>query len=82
MQTVPAAAKQLKDILPKSAGDNVTLDLAQVSRCDSAGVALLVEVMQMTNLAEQTLHFSNLPEQMKDIAGLSGLLEILPLASS
>ena len=79
MQTVPAVSLQLKSVLPKSNGEAFTLDLAAVSRSDSAGVALLVEVMQIAKTSGQTLSFSNLPEQMKDIAGVSGLLDILPL---
>ena len=79
MQTVPAASQQLKNILPSINGETFTLDLASVSRSDSAGVALLVEVMQLAKSASQTIHFSNLPEQMKEIAGVSGLLDILPV---
>lgn len=82
MQTVPAVSQQLKNILPKSNGQTFTLDLAAVTRSDSAGVALLVEMMQIAKAANQTLLFSNLPGQMKDIAGVSGLLEILPLSNN
>jgi phospholipid transport system transporter-binding protein len=78
MQTVPAVSQQLQHILPKTSGETYTLDLASVTRSDSAGVALLVEVMQIAKAANQTLLFSNLPRQMKDIAGVSGLLNILP----
>jgi len=78
-QTVPDIAKQLLTLISGVAGNNITLDLALVSRSDSAGVALLVEVMKRAKSANLTLHFSNLPQQMQDIAGLSGLLDILPI---
>ena len=82
MQTVPDVSQQLKNILPKSNGAAFTLDLAAVTRSDSAGVALLVEVMQIAKSAKLEFHFSNLPGQMKDIAGVSGLLDILPIQNS
>ncbi|MCK4864771.1 MAG: STAS domain-containing protein [Gammaproteobacteria bacterium] len=79
MQTVPAVSKQLLDLISGVDGDTFTLDLALVSRSDSAGVALLVDAMQIANKTKCTLLFSNLPQQMQDIAGISGLLDILPL---
>lgn len=82
MQTVPAVSQQLQSILPKKEGETFTLDLSSVTRSDSAGVALLVEMMQMAKTAKQTLLFSNLPGQMEDIAGVSGLLDILPLSKN
>ena len=77
-QTVPDISQQLVKLIPAIEGKNITLDLSLVSHSDSAGVALLVEVMQLAKSAELTLLFSNLPKQMKDIADLSGLLDILP----
>jgi len=78
-QTVPDISKQLLTLIPAVEGKNITMDLALVSRSDSAGVALLVEVMQLAKSANLNLLFTNLPQQMKDIAGLSGLLDILPV---
>jgi len=82
MQTVPGVSIQLQNILPKINGEHFTLDLASVTRSDSAGVALLVEVMQFAKTGKMTLSFSNLPEQMQDIAAVSGLLDILPLSKN
>jgi len=81
-QTVPEISTQLLTLISSVKGKNITLDLALVSRSDSAGVALLVEVMQVAKSANLTLLFSNLPQQMQDIAGLSGLLDILPLGKN
>ncbi len=80
--TVPDLSKQLVALIPSVEGSNITFDLSQVSRSDSAGVALLVEIMQLSKSANLTLLFSNLPSQMKDIAGLSGLLDILPISKN
>ena len=79
MLTVPRAAKELIAILPTAQGEKLTIDLTAVSRTDSAGVALLVEVMQHAKAAKLSLSFLNLPQQMQEIAGISGLLDILPI---
>ena len=79
MQTVPDVATQLHELVNQIDGKNITLDLASVSRSESAGVALLVEAMQLAKSADLSLDFANLPPQMKDIADVSGLLELLPI---
>ncbi len=82
MQTVPDVSKQLAVLFPQIEGEKITLDLTSVSRSDSAGVALLVDAMQLAEKTELTLLFSNLPPQMKAIAGISGLLDILPISGN
>ena len=81
-QTVPEISQQLQKVIFSIQGANITIDLALVSRSDSAGVALLVEAMQLAKSADLTLVFSHLPQQMQDIAGLSGLLDILPISKN
>ena len=81
-QTVPEVAQQLVALITSNSSENMTFDLSSVSRSDSAGVALLIDVMQQAKQADLTLLFSNLPQQMKDIAGLSGLLDILPISKN
>lgn len=78
-QTVPAISQKLHTLLSNADGNKITFDLALVSRSDSTGVALLVEAMQLAKTANLSLLFINLPQQMQDIAGISGLLEILPI---
>lgn len=82
MQTVPAVAKELSGLIFNIKGDELTFDLGGVTRSDSAGVALLVDVMQLATEKKINLHFSYLPQQMKEIAGISGLLDILPITTS
>lgn len=81
MQTVPEVSKQMAVLIGDLASDSesVTIDLASISRSDSAGVAFMVDAMQLAEAAKLTLLFTNLPQQMKDIAGISGLLDILPI---
>lgn len=82
MQTVPGISKQLAELMAQSDNGALELDLAGISRSDSAGVALLVEAMQIAKMSQRTLSFSHLPQQMKDIAGVSGLLDILPISEN
>lgn len=76
MATVPAllAQNSLRDI----AGD-IVIDLQNVERADSAGVALLIEWQRTALQQQQTIHFQNTPSQMLAIARLSGVDELLSL---
>jgi len=82
IQTVPGISKQLPELIAGLKEESLTFDLASVSRSDSAGVALLIELMQLAKMANLKLNFSHLPQQMKDIAGVSGLLDILPISEN
>ena len=79
MQTVPVLLAQMPELLDK-ASTELCVDLKDISRSDSAGLALLVEWMQLARQEQCTLKFVHLPRQMLDIARVSGLDSILPLA--
>ncbi|MFO8024177.1 lipid asymmetry maintenance protein MlaB [Thiohalophilus sp.] len=79
MQTVPGLLQQVEPILGTSHGE-VCFDLQAVTRSDSAGLALLVEWMQFARQQDRKLSFRNLPDQLRDIARISGLEDLLPLA--
>jgi len=57
----------------------VKVDLSQIERSDSSGVALLVEWYREAEVQKKKITFFNLPSQMYDIARISGLHDILPL---
>jgi phospholipid transport system transporter-binding protein len=59
---------------------SLTVDLRTVEHADSAGVALLVAWMRSARRAERDIRFLNMPAQMLNIARVSGLDAILPLA--
>lgn len=82
MQTVPTVADALSDLILHLDNKVLMFDLRGVTRSDSAGVALLVDAMQLAAAKKINLQFTHLPQQMKEIAGISGLLEILPITSS
>lgn len=58
-----------------------TLDLAAVTQCDSAGVALLLELQRRAHKKGSTLRFINAPQQLRDLAGFFGIGSVLDLAA-
>ena len=61
-------------------GGDVTVDLNGVRRCDSAGLALLIQWMREARSQSVDIRFTNLPDQLVHIAEASGLEEILALS--
>lgn len=57
---------------------HIRIDLAGVDRSDSAGLALLVEWARLAALGRQTIDFINPPSQMRALAHVSGLDDVLP----
>ena len=55
------------------------IDLSEVTRSDSAGLALLIAWIRSANTASKKIVFHNIPTQMLAIANASGLDELLPL---
>ncbi|MGD8408080.1 MAG: STAS domain-containing protein [Thiohalophilus sp.] len=78
MQSVPGLLREVEPILGRSQGD-ICFDLQGVSRSDSAGLALLVEWLQFAGQRQRKVTFRNLPRQLRDIARVSGLEDLLPL---
>ena len=61
---------------------NITIDLTGVRRCDSAGLALLIQWVREAGNQSVEISFTNLPDQLVHIAEASGLEDILPLNPS
>lgn len=55
------------------------VDLRDVQRADSAGLALLIEALRRARQTGQSVRFFNIPAQMLTMARVSGLEDILPL---
>jgi phospholipid transport system transporter-binding protein len=55
----------------------LTLDLAQVERTDSAGLALLIEWLRRAQAANRTLRFANIPAQVQTLIRINGLQDAL-----
>lgn len=60
----------------------MVIDLAQVTRADSAGLALMVEWLRRAQVAGRRLHFANIPEQMQTLIRVNGLQGALPNSNS
>jgi len=50
----------------------ITIDLGRVACTDSAGLALMIEWIKHTRQHKTQLHFKNIPEQLRNLAKLSG----------
>jgi len=55
----------------------ISIDLAGVTRSDSAGLALLIEWLRESERLGKTITFLNMPAQMQSIARVCGLEGIL-----
>ncbi len=55
----------------------VTLDLSAVTEVDSAAVSLLFEWRRAALAANRTIHYVNLPDNLKSLAGLYGVTDLV-----
>ncbi len=55
-----------------------SIDLAGVDRADSAGLALLIEWLSIARQAGREIRYRNLPAQIRQLARLSEVEELLP----
>ncbi|MGB5261562.1 MAG: STAS domain-containing protein [Gammaproteobacteria bacterium] len=58
-------------------GSNIHVDLAKVTRVDSAGLALMIEWLRESERKGMAIQFDNVPGQLMSIARISGLEDIL-----
>ncbi|MEJ2688001.1 MAG: STAS domain-containing protein [Gammaproteobacteria bacterium] len=75
--TVPDVWERACRLFDDSA--EMIVDLGDVERADSAGLALLVEWMRAAKRRDTAIRFLNMPAQMLAIARVSSLDQILPL---
>ena len=76
-QSVPGRLRQSAGWF--QAGRETLIDLAQVERVDSAGVALLLEWIRDANAVDARLTFINAPAQMRAIIDFCALGDVIPL---
>lgn len=73
LRTVLAALRDAKG--------TVTIDLAEIERVDSAGVALLIELVRVARQRGFRLCFANLSPQLEALAAVSGVERLLARVS-
>lgn len=66
-------------VITASKAKDLTLDCAAVEKSSSVGVSLLLAFMRDAAAAGKTLVIRDLPSDMRQIAEVSGLTEILPI---
>ncbi|GAB4507599.1 MAG: hypothetical protein Tsb0026_03710 [Sulfuricaulis sp.] len=77
-QTVPQFHGHVSTLLQNGARP-ITIDMQGVTQADSAGLALMIEWLQLTRAAKRELFFTNIPEQMRDLIRVNGLAHIFVL---
>ena len=60
----------------KQAGPLINIDLQQLGKIDSAGLALLIEWIKYSRTHQIELRFDNIPEQLMALVKLSDMSEI------
>jgi len=59
----------------------IIIDFAEVSRADSAGLALLLAWVKMARSEKAKLSLENFPNQLLAIARVGGVEDLLPISS-
>ncbi len=75
-RTGPALRKQGADLIKASDAPAVVLDCSAVVKSSSVGLALLLAFMRDAQAAGKSVSVRALPEDMKEIAQVSGLTEL------
>jgi phospholipid transport system transporter-binding protein len=57
--------------------EHLTLDLADVKKVDTAGLAWLLKVMAQAGQSGQTVQLNAIPSQLLDLAQISGVEQLL-----
>ena len=70
-ETVPVLMKQAELLFSQQ--DQVRIDLSGVTDSNSAGLALLLEMMRVMKLQNKKINFENLPEQICIVAAAYGI---------
>jgi len=70
-ETVPVLMKQAGQLFKKM--DKVSINLAEVTDSNSAGLALLLEMVRTAKLQNTSIYFLNLPEQICIVANAYGI---------
>ncbi|PCH97773.1 MAG: sulfate transporter [Gammaproteobacteria bacterium] len=70
--------KNIKQLISQSSS---IVDLQQVIRVDTAGLAWLFSLLEQANSINCQLSFSNIPEKLNKLISLSGVEGFLPLST-
>ena len=77
--TGPQLREQGARLIAASSAARLSLDCSAVEKSSSVGLALLLAFVRDARKAGRELSIGALPDDMREIAQVSGLLELLPL---
>ncbi|MCX7117147.1 MAG: STAS domain-containing protein [Legionellales bacterium] len=75
--TVKQDGQRLQKLLTLSKTSVIRMDLSQVSLCDSAGLALLIEVKRLCQRGEKILIIEGMPKVISALAEFCGVDALL-----
>jgi phospholipid transport system transporter-binding protein len=73
-----ACLAALSKALPGEAGGDVVLDAGQLSRFDSAALAVLLDMRRQVLKMGKQFVVRDMPKHLQDLAALYGIAELLP----
>lgn len=78
-----AQAVNLRDaVLDALDRETITVDLGQVQESDSTALSLMLEWQRGAKARGSTVRYANLPPNLRSLAEVYGVLELLSLADS
>lgn len=80
LDTAKAASSLFNGELRAVAGDRLVVDLAQVEAVDSSAVSLLLQWSRQARENGVQLSFVNLPPNLRSLANLYGVTEVLSIS--
>ncbi|HTO19211.1 MAG TPA: STAS domain-containing protein [Pseudomonas sp.] len=81
-RTGPALREQGRTLIRASRAATLCLDLRAVEKSSSVGLALLLAYLRDAEAAGKTLQVRALPADMRQIAEVCELLELLPVSAA
>ncbi|WP_347904130.1 STAS domain-containing protein [Pseudomonas purpurea] len=76
-RTGPDLRKQGQALIKSSKAPALVVDCSAVQKSSSVGLSLLLAFMRDAQVANKTLSIRGMPEDMREIAQVSGLTELL-----
>lgn len=61
--------------------EQIEVDLSGITHSDSAGLALLIEWLKFAQSAGKSIRYTGMPEQLRALARISEVEELLPVGS-
>jgi phospholipid transport system transporter-binding protein len=80
--TIDNVKTLLADGLRQFSKDGLVVDLSQLEEVDSSAVSLLLEWLREAQRNQRKLRFTNLPDNLKSLATLYGVLDLIQPAEA